>query len=149
MGDSSSISGKEEPVTFFTDPSSLSLNHTLYDNPVCVLYRGPREPLLTAIRYLHCGNQVDANGYDITLSLASKLADPIPEIARWYNWIRSEIVRSNSQALPCLYHPRITREQLSQVCPNIIEVSDIKKYVQQIKGLRTRSEDVHLGTATI
>lgn len=129
MGDSSNISGRVEPATFFSNPDSHSLKHTLYDEPVCVLYRGPRGPLLTATNYLHCGNSIDANGYDITLSLAAKLADPVPEVYRWYNWIRSEIVRSNSKALPCLYHPRITKEQLAQVCPNILEVTDISSFI--------------------
>lgn len=132
MGDSSNISGRTEPITYFTDPESLTLQHHLYDNPVCVLYNGPRAPLLAATKYLHCGNQVDANGYDITLSFASKLADPIPEISKWYSWIRSEIVRSNSPALPCLYHPRITKEQLQQVVPTIIEISNVQEYLNAV-----------------
>ena len=139
MGDSSNISGKVEPITFFTDPDTLTLSHSLYDNPVCILYRGPRAPLRTAIKYLHCGNQIDANGYDITLSLAAKLADPIPEISRWYSWIRSEIVRSKSKALPCLYHPRITKEQLQQVCPTVLEINDVPTYIRQVENLHTRS----------
>lgn len=123
MGASSNVSGKTEPITFFNDPESLSLSHPLYDNPICVLYRGSAAPLRKYRHLLHCGNKVDAAGYDITLSYAANSKDPLPEIARWYNWIRSEIVRSNSKALPCLYHPRITREELSQVCPNIIELN--------------------------
>lgn len=129
MGSSSNVSGKNEPVTYFKNADILALKHDLYDNPVCVLYRGPSHPLKEAKKYLHCGNQLDAHGYDVSLSLAAKLADPIPEIAKWYGWIRSEIARYNLTSRPCLYHPRISKEQLAQVCPNIIEVSDIKEYL--------------------
>lgn len=136
MGASSNVSGNVEPITFFDDPSSFALQHTLYDKPVCVLYRGPRAPLLqSAANYLHCGNQIDSNGYDITLTLAAKLADPIPAIAKWYNWIRSEIARCNPRALPCLYHPRITKEQLQQVCPTVIEINSLINLKEQIDAI--------------
>lgn len=113
MGDSSNVSGRVEPVNFFIDPVDTSMSHWLYDKPICVLYRGSRELLQRSRFYLHAGNTIDADGYDVGLSLAAKFIDPVPEIDRWYGWIRGEIVRSNSKAIPCLYHPRITEEMLN------------------------------------
>ena len=133
MGSSSNISGKFDPVTFFKDPIDCAIKHPLYDKPVCALYRGPSRPLRAAFKYLHCGNTIDAHGYDVTLSLAAKFADPVPEIARWFHWIRSEIARGNSTAIPCCYHPRIRKEDLEKVCPNIIEITDINTYVSGVQ----------------
>jgi hypothetical protein len=113
-GDSSNVSGKDEPISFFVDPEATALDHWLYHDPVCVVFQGSRLLLQQSRAYLHAGNSVDANGFDVTLSLAAKFVDPIPEIQRWYGWIRGEIVRGNSKALPCLYHPRITEAMLQQ-----------------------------------
>lgn len=128
MGFSSNVSGKVEAVEFFEDPLSTAIDHPLYEDPICVVFRGSRSVLQAARNYLHQGNTLDAAGCDVTLSLAARLADPAPEIERWYSWIRGEIVRSNSKALPCLYHPRITEGMLVQcnfravtICPKTVE----------------------------
>lgn len=113
MGDSSNVSGRKDPVNFFVDPIDTTIDHWLYEKPVCIVYRGSRALLQQARYYLHAGNSIDANGYDVGLSLACKMRDPIPEIDKWYGWIRGEIVRSNSAAIPCLYHPKITEEMLA------------------------------------
>jgi GR25 family glycosyltransferase involved in LPS biosynthesis len=133
MGFTSNVSGKNEAITYFSDPVTCALTHQLYDNPVCVVFRGSYSLLRQAKHLLHGGNQIDAHGYDITLTLAAKCADPIPEIARWYGWIRSEIVRSRSKALPCMFHPRISIDQLKaagitsiyEITPKTLE--DIEK----------------------
>jgi hypothetical protein len=138
MGCSSNISGKVEPVTFFKDPIEQALSHPLYDNPICVYYRGPSGPLKAAKKYLHCGKNLDAHGYDIGLTMAAKFANPLPGIHHWYNWIRSEIAsgRASKDAVPCCYHPRIKKEDLQKVCPNIIEIESIEQYVMQVEGVR-------------
>ena len=142
MGCSSNISGKVEPTTFFQNPESLALSHRLYDTPVCAYYRGPSQPLKAAKRYLYCGRSLDAHGYDSGLSQATKYANPVPGIYQWYNWVRSEIVRGNMEAIPCCYHPRIKKEDLEKVCPNIIEIENIEEYIselQKAESLHTRS----------
>lgn len=137
MGDSSNVSGRRDPVSFFTDPIDTAVSHWLYDNPICVLYRGSRDLLQKSRYYLHAGNSIDADGYDVSLALAAKFVDPVPEIDRWYGWIRGEIVRSNSKALPCLYHPRITEEMLkgcgfSYVVLNANTLEDIEEFHAKI-----------------
>lgn len=122
-GFSSNVSGRVEEVQFYEDPQSTCLEHRLYDDPICIVFRGPREILLRSRKMLHAGNQIDANGYDVTLALASRFSDPTTEIDRWYGWIRGEIVRANSSALPCLYHPRITDEMLAKCGFRSIEIS--------------------------
>jgi GR25 family glycosyltransferase involved in LPS biosynthesis len=133
MGFSSNVSGKVEPVHFFADPESTALSHWLYDDPVCIVYRGTRQLLMSARGLLHAGNQIDANGFDVGLTLASRFSDPTDEIERWYGWIRGEIVRGNSKALPCLFHPRITDSMLEKckfktvtIAPNSLE--DIRDF---------------------
>lgn len=128
MGFSSNVSGKVEAVQFFEDPESTALSHWLYDDPLCVVYRGSRQLLQSARGYLHAGNQIDANGFDVGLTQAARYADPTSEIERWYGWIRGEIVLGNSKALPCLYHPRISDSMLAQctfrtvtIAPNSLE----------------------------
>jgi hypothetical protein len=133
MGCSSNISGKVEPTTFFRNPDELALSHTLYEAPVCAYYRGPSGPLKAAKKYLHCGRNLDAHGYDSGLTLASRFSNPVPEIYKWYNWVRSEIVREHMQAIPCCFHPRIKKEDLQKVCPNIIEIEDIEGYVNGLQ----------------
>jgi hypothetical protein len=133
MGCSSNISGKVEPTTFFRNPDELALSHTLYEAPVCAYYRGPSGPLKAAKKYLHCGRNLDAHGYDSGLTLASRFSNPVPEIYKWYNWVRSEIVREHMQAIPCCYHPRIKKEDLEKVCPNIIEIDDVKEYLNGLQ----------------
>lgn len=139
MGSSSNVSGKIEEVQFFQDPIHSALEHRLYDDPICVIFRGSRRLLHESRDYLHQGNSLDAMGCDITLSLAAKYADPTPEIDRWYGWIRGEIVRSNSQALPCLFHPRITDEMIAdcKFRPIVIEpktLDDVTEAYEEIKA---------------
>lgn len=126
MGFSSNVSGKVEAVEFFADPVETALNHRLYEDPLCVVFRGPRQLLQSARNYLHQGNSLDAAGCDVTLSQAAKYADPTPEIDRWYGWIRGEIVRSNSKAIPCLFHPRITDEMLEKCSFRTVVLSPSK-----------------------
>jgi GR25 family glycosyltransferase involved in LPS biosynthesis len=138
QGSSSNVSGKTEPPTYFDDPASTFIDHWLYRDPLCVVFRGPREVLQQSRTYLHQGNQIDASGFDVTLSLAAKFADPIPEIDRWYGWIRGEVVRSNSKALPCLFHPRITNEMLSKCGFRFIEcnartIHEVKEFHESIE----------------
>jgi len=33
-------------------------------------------------------------------------------------------------AIPCCYHPRIKKEDLTKACPNIIEIEDISEYLK-------------------
>lgn len=132
-GSSSNVSGKTEPTEFFTDPIDTAIEHWLYENPVCVVFHGNSKLLQKCREYLHQGNQLDSHGHDITLALAARLADPIPEIDRWYGWIRSEIIRSNSKALPCLYHPRITEDMLKTcgfkyITLNATTIEDVKTF---------------------
>ena len=134
QGYSSNVSGRYEPVEYFEDPINTAIDHWLYDDPLCVVFHGSRSVILNSRAYLHQGNHIDANGFDVTLSLAAKFADPIPEIDRWYGWIRGEIVRSNSKALPCLYHPRISNEMLKRCRFRFVEcyakdVEEVKEFV--------------------
>jgi GR25 family glycosyltransferase involved in LPS biosynthesis len=131
MGTSSNVSGKSEPPEFFTDPIDTALSHWLYDDPVCVVFHGDRSILQKCRGYLHQGNQLDANGYDVTLALASKMREPQVYIDHWFGWIRGEIVRSNSKALPCLFHARITPDMLAGCGFRTIELQ--AKSVEQVK----------------
>lgn len=132
-GSSSNVSGRVEPSQFYADPIESALNHWLYEKPVCVVFRGTRDVLQKCRSMLHAGNTIDANGYDVTLSVAAKYADPVPEIERWFSWIRGEIVRSNSLALPCLFHPRITTDMLAgckfkTIVLDATTVEDVKEF---------------------
>ena len=116
-GFSSTVSGKLEEPTFFSNPKDVAKSHYLYDFPICVIYKGPSWLLHKLSTRLHPGNNVDAHGYDITLNLAAKMIDPLPEVQRWYNWIRREVVDCNFKQpmYPCLFHNRINKEHLEQL----------------------------------
>jgi hypothetical protein len=139
MGFTSNVSGNLEEITFYSNPASRRLDHWLYDTPVCIYYRGPKNLLRLSRAYLHPGNQLDANGYDVTLTNAVKYIDPEPEIYRWYNWIRSEIAHSNSSALPCFYQPRFlpevvaaaTKAEVIEIEPRTVD--ELKVTVQEIR----------------
>lgn len=138
-GFASNVSGRTEEVQFYEDPDVSCVQHRLYEDPICVVFRGSRELLLRARGLLHPGNQIDANGFDVSLSLAARLADPTVEIDHWYGWIRGEIVNGNSRALPCLYHPRITNEMIAKCAFRPIEIypstfEDIEREYAQIQS---------------
>jgi len=133
MGFSSNVSGKIEEIQYYSDPVDISPSHALYDNPICILYRGPKALLKEIPHLVHVGNKLDRNGYDISLSLAANYANPLPEIQRWYNWIRSEIVNTKSKQLPCLFHPRIKQSDLEQICKvHVIDTSSLEELKLQI-----------------
>lgn len=138
MGFTSNISGKDEEIQFFSDPDSLRIDHWLYDKPICVYYSGQQSLLRSARAYLHPGNQLDANGYDITLSNAARYIDPVPEITRWYNWIRSEIAQTNLNAIPCFNHPRFTIEQVQ----NALQMPVIPFAYNSLPEIRERVEEL-------
>jgi len=121
-GFASNVSGRTEEIKFYEDPYTTCQEHRLYDDPICIVFRGSRDLLLQSRKLLHAGNQIDKHGIDVTLTLAAKLLDPIPEIDKWYGWIRSEIIYNKSNALPCLYQPRITNEMLNGCSFRAIEV---------------------------
>lgn len=133
----STISGKNEEVQYYHDPESLALTSKLYNDPICIIYQGPSWLLHKARKFLHPGNQVDAHGYDITLTLAGKMIDPLPEVKRWYDWVRSEVVRGMPSALPCLFHNVINETHLKAIgvrpiiISNISTVEDIEKLVRE------------------
>jgi GR25 family glycosyltransferase involved in LPS biosynthesis len=114
MGYDSDIKGEFLDINFFDDPITLELRHWLYSKPACVYYHGPSSLLRSARKLLHPGNQLDSHGYDLTLAHAALFAEPKPEIARWFHWIRSEIVRGGSSAIPCFNHPRFTPEFVAE-----------------------------------
>jgi hypothetical protein len=70
--------------------------------------------LRSARNFLHPGRELDEHGYDVTLATAALYAEPRPEISRWFNWIRTEIVRGGQSAIPCFHHPRFTPEFVSK-----------------------------------
>lgn len=137
MGSSSNVSGKTEPVTFYSDPESHALSHHLFDNPTCVLFRGSSTLLRASKAYLYPGNNLDAHGYDVTLAIAARYADPIPDINQWYQWVRSEIVRDKGKAIPCLFHPLISKEQIEAAgISNVIEI--FPNTIDDIKAVYAR-----------
>lgn len=111
-GSSSNVSGKVEPVEFYTDPQDLALEHWLFKTPVCVLFRGTFEQSKQCLDFLHFGNEITSNGYDVTLAEAAKYRYPGPSISRWFGWIRGEIAKEKSDRLPAVFHPDITYDQV-------------------------------------
>lgn len=103
----SNVSGKSEDVQYYPDPETAALSHPLLDNPVCIVYRGSKQLLFQARQWLHTGNQTDMNGIDITLAFAAKMKEPATEVNKWYQWIRTEIIRGKTTQLPCMNHPAI------------------------------------------
>lgn len=138
MGFSSNVSGRVEDVTFYSDPESYTLSHWLFDKPVCAYYTG--DPLLLRIAkpFLHQGNKLEHHGFDITIAQAARYANPRPEINRWYNWIRSEIIRGRSTAIPCFYHPTISPSMVEEATNAKVypihphSLSEIERAVQEI-----------------
>jgi hypothetical protein len=132
-GFQSAISGNNDPVQFYISPEKLALTHKLYDKPICIIYQGPSWLLHKSRMYLHPGNQVDAHGFDITLNLAAKMIDPLPEVKRWYDWIRSEVVRTFPKGLPCLFHTKINKEHLDALGIQSVILKD-PKTVEEIEA---------------
>lgn len=138
MGFSSNVSGKVEGVQFFDDPISYQVSHWLMKKPVCVYYRGSFSLLRECKAFLHPGNNIDYNGYDVTLAQAAKYVDPKPEIARWFNWVRTEVIRDKTGALPCFFHPKIPIETVkSALMCDVIEfspksVSEVEDFMKRI-----------------
>ena len=113
-GASSNVSGKKDPVTFYENPETRSLNHPLYERPACIVLRGPRElSEKLCASHGHKGYNLDRGGYDRSLCEAWKYKDPSVEIKKWFSCIRSEIARESSEKLPLLWHPRITDEMIA------------------------------------
>ena len=113
-GSTSNISGKTEEVSFWENPENFALSHWLYDKPICVVLRSSVDIAKKLDEKFHYGNWRDNSGYDHGLTQASKYRYPGPEITKWYNAIRSEIVKEKSNKIPCLFHPMITDEMISQ-----------------------------------
>lgn len=145
-GFQSTVSGKTEEPTFFSHPKDLALSHRLMDDPICVHFKGPSSLLHQMNAFLHPGNNVDANGFDITLNLAAKMIEPLPEVFKWYNWIRMEIVGSNHgyDIYPCLYHTKIPPSYLEALGIKVITldatknptVSYVKEFLQELSAQR-------------
>jgi len=139
MGFSSNVSGKVEDVQFFDDPIAYKIDHWMIAKPVCIYYRGSFDLLRECKSMLHAGNSIDYNGYDVTLSQAAKYAEPEPEIARWFSWIRAEVIRANNGSIPCFFHPRIPIETVrSALKCEVIDASpkstsDVKDLIERIK----------------
>jgi hypothetical protein len=134
-GTSSNISGRTDPIHFWTDPEKLSLQHWLIDSPVCLVLRCPLS-VRKELKFLHSGYNLDSAGLDKGLSLARKMIDPIAEINKWYSFVQTEVIRNSKFKLPCLFHPLITDEMLSKVhfTPIFIEASNIDSVLEQIHG---------------
>lgn len=113
-GSSSNVSGKVDPISYWTNPEELSLSHWLYSDPLCVVLRAPNWVAKSLEKYIHCGNSIDNAGLDQGLTLASKFRYPGPEINKWYGFVRSEVVREAASRLPCLFHPMITDDMIQQ-----------------------------------
>ena len=111
-GSSSNVSGKTDPIRFFDDAVKVALDHKLFREPVCIVARVSSSAIKQCKPFIHIGNYLDNSGQDKGLSEAWKYVYPGPEISRWYSHIRSEIVRSDTNRLPCLWHPRITDEMI-------------------------------------
>lgn len=112
-GSSSNVSGKTDPINFWTNAEEVSLKHWLYERPVCIVLRGSLGLARSLEERLHFGYYRDNGGYDRGLTLASKFRYPGPEISKWYGHIRSEVVREGRDRLPCLFHPMITDEMIA------------------------------------
>ena len=112
-GTSSNISGKTDEITYYENPEQFALSHWLYSKPACVVLRGSPGLSRQLEDRLHFGNWRDNGGYDRGLTLASKFAYPGPEISKWYQLVRAEVVREDKGRIPCVFHPRLTDEMLS------------------------------------
>lgn len=120
-GSPSSVSGKTEPVEFYDNPVKFVKDHWLFSNPTCVLFRCSDSLVEKCLDFLHFGNSVENNGYDIKLEEASNLIDPTRAIAEWYNWVRNEAAKSNR--IPAAFHPFLSKEHLEQAgVINVVEV---------------------------
>ena len=141
-GSSSSVSGRTEPATFYPDPKRFFVDHHLYKNPVCILFRGNPDYVPELRRYLHFGNTVGNDNLDPLLSEAVHRKDPIPKITEWYNWIRSECTKpSMSDKLPAAAHPYLSQEILEQAgITKIYELDSsggAEGLVEQISKIKT------------
>ncbi len=113
-GSSSSVSGKHEPVAFYDDPIKFVKDHWLFKKPCCVLFQGQPHLIQRLLSDLHFGNQISSQGFDVTLDEASKYTYPLPKVAEWYNWVRSECVQENGYRIPAAYHPFLSQEILER-----------------------------------
>lgn len=137
-GSSSNVSGKTEPIEFYTDAEQCSLSHWLYERPVCVLLRGDLRLVNECLDILHFGNQINHLGYDVTLHEATRYRYPGPYLSRWFGWIRGEIARGKSDRLPCIFHPQITEEMIREhikaeliVVDHCGNVEDVKRSIAE------------------
>jgi len=113
--DRSNISGKENPVMWWSDPEAISRPHWLYDTPLCVLLKCTNEIADTLQnKGWHQGNWKNENGLDHGVCAAISSHEPEKLLTKWYDWIRREVIRDNL-TIPTLYHPAITEELCKQM----------------------------------
>lgn len=142
-GSSSSVSGATEPITFYDDPVKFSRDHWLYRRSTCVLYQGPARLIPELRKYLHFGNSIGSQGFDVTLDEASKYRYPGPKISEWFNWIRSECVGEKGNRLPAAYHPFLTEDELNRAGVRhvvVVNSSRVEDIVLQLANIKKKSK---------
>lgn len=145
-GSSSSVSGKTEPVEFYPDPGTYVEDHWLYDKPICFSWRGA-PAMRRECEFLHFGNQLSVNGFDVSLEEAVRLRRPERAISGWYSWVRSECVASEWTRLPCAYHPAITDAELAAAldCP-VVPIMAVAN-VEEVRTLVSHALREHRGVS--
>lgn len=112
---SSNVSGKtRHDPDFWHDPESCARDHDLFHHPVCIFLECvPQVARLLHARGWHFGYWQTEDGLDKGVCEAVSSMDPELPLECWYNWVRREVVREN-KVLPCLYHPRLNFNVVSQ-----------------------------------
>jgi hypothetical protein len=137
----SNISGKENPPHFWHNPGKFSKDHDLYLRPEAIFLKAtPAVAAGLRNRGWHQGNWLTEDGLDRGVCQALGSSQPAANIQRWYEWVQREVVR-DGLVLPCLYHPSITDELLSQfqfARWHKIEAETVEEAIAKLEESRNR-----------
>jgi len=114
-GFKSDISGKEEGVAFFTNPEKYASNEKIPNK--CILYRANPAFRKDCVHFLHFGNNIGANGIDISIEAAAQMKNPARAFNYWWGFVSREAYESGR--IPALYHPEVTLDELKECLPDV------------------------------
>lgn len=134
----SSISGREEGITFYKNPEAYAKKPT-GRAAVCILYRANPVFINEATSILHFGYQVDDKGYDPSLAAAADSKTPHRLINCWWGYVDRESI--STKRLPAMYHPEIDEGTMREALPgvefitieHVSSIEDLKKQIESVK----------------
>ncbi|MBS0205280.1 MAG: glycosyltransferase family 25 protein [Planctomycetes bacterium] len=110
----SNISGNVNSISFWVDPERLSNPAWMVEKPKTIYLEAPKEVAAELrLRGWHQGYWRNEHELDRGVCAAVASGSPESSLARWYQFVASECVRSGHKGV-CLYHPSLTWDVVRQ-----------------------------------